>query len=87
MNGQEVCELDPLIQVLKEEPGLKGNCLRIIEDLILFAVEDGKQLRILLLLIFIRSKVTILSICVSSIQFLSLVYKLQILSQLVFKHN
>lgn len=43
LHGDEKCDLDPLVQVLKEEPGLKGNCLRIMEDLILFAVEGGKN--------------------------------------------
>lgn len=44
MNGEENCELETLIEVLKKEPGLNGNCLRIMEDLILFAVEGGKHL-------------------------------------------
>lgn len=43
LNGED-CELDALIEVLKKEPGLNGNCLKIIEDLILFAVEGGKFL-------------------------------------------
>lgn len=34
-------ELEPFIHVLKEEPGLNGNCLRVVEDLILFAVQGG----------------------------------------------
>lgn len=46
LNGEENCELDPLIEVLQKEPGLNRNCLRIIEDLILFAVEGGKYLSI-----------------------------------------
>lgn len=44
VNGEESCELETLIEVLKKEPGLNGNCLRIMEDLILFAVEGGKHL-------------------------------------------
>lgn len=43
VNGEESCELETLIEVLKKEPGLNGNCLRIMEDLILFAVEGGKH--------------------------------------------
>ncbi|CAN8016945.1 unnamed protein product, partial [Ixodes persulcatus] len=34
-------ELEPFIHVLKEEPGLNGNCLRVVEDLVLFAVQGG----------------------------------------------
>ncbi|KAH8042133.1 hypothetical protein HPB51_021217 [Rhipicephalus microplus] len=34
-------EAEPFIHVLKDEPGLNGNCLRIVEDLILFAVQGG----------------------------------------------
>ncbi|XP_077510774.1 transmembrane and coiled-coil domain-containing protein 4-like isoform X1 [Amblyomma americanum] len=34
-------ELEPFIHVLKDEPGLNGNCLRVVEDLILFAVQGG----------------------------------------------
>ncbi|XP_077535675.1 transmembrane and coiled-coil domain-containing protein 4-like isoform X1 [Haemaphysalis longicornis] len=34
-------ELEPFIHVLKEEPGLNGNCLRVVEDLVLFAVHGG----------------------------------------------
>ena len=44
LNGEENCELEPLIEVLKKEPGLNGNCLRILEDLILFAVEGGEYI-------------------------------------------
>lgn len=36
-------ELEPFIHVLKEEPGLNGNCLRVVEDLILFAVQGGEK--------------------------------------------
>lgn len=38
----EGSEVEPLINALKKEPGLNGNCLRVLEDLILFAVEGGK---------------------------------------------
>uniref|UniRef100_L7M7A7 Transmembrane and coiled-coil domain-containing protein 4 n=1 Tax=Rhipicephalus pulchellus TaxID=72859 RepID=L7M7A7_RHIPC len=34
-------EAEPFIHVLKDEPGLNGNCLRVVEDLILFAVQGG----------------------------------------------
>ncbi|CAL1292717.1 unnamed protein product [Larinioides sclopetarius] len=37
----EGSEVEPLICALKKEPALNGNCLRILEDLILFAVEGG----------------------------------------------
>ena len=39
----EGSDIQPLIDVLKREPGLNGNCLRVIEDLILFAVETGNN--------------------------------------------
>lgn len=39
--GGEGGEMEPFIHVLKEEPGLNGNCLRVVEDLILFAVQGG----------------------------------------------
>ncbi|EEC07082.1 transmembrane and coiled-coil domain-containing protein, putative, partial [Ixodes scapularis] len=39
--GGEGGELEPFIHVLKEEPGLNGNCLRVVEDLVLFAVQGG----------------------------------------------
>ncbi|XP_015925330.1 transmembrane and coiled-coil domain-containing protein 4 isoform X2 [Parasteatoda tepidariorum] len=45
-------DIEPLLNVLKKEPKLNGNCLRIIEDLILFAVEEGiydARMRVLIL--------------------------------------
>ncbi|KAF8777697.1 Transmembrane and coiled-coil like protein [Argiope bruennichi] len=48
----EGSEIEPLICALKKEPALNGNCLRILEDLILFAVEGGvydARMRILIL--------------------------------------
>ncbi|GIX72177.1 transmembrane and coiled-coil domain-containing protein 4 [Caerostris extrusa] len=37
----EGSDVEPLICALKKEPSLNGNCLRVLEDLILFAVEGG----------------------------------------------
>ncbi|CAL1292715.1 unnamed protein product [Larinioides sclopetarius] len=48
----EGSEVEPLICALKKEPALNGNCLRILEDLILFAVEGGvydARMRVLIL--------------------------------------
>ncbi|GIY23614.1 transmembrane and coiled-coil domain-containing protein 4 [Caerostris darwini] len=48
----EGSDVEPLICALKKEPSLNGNCLRVLEDLILFAVEGGiydARMRVLIL--------------------------------------
>ncbi|GFX59581.1 transmembrane and coiled-coil domain-containing protein 4 [Trichonephila clavipes] len=48
----EGSDIEPLICALKKEPALNGNCLRVLEDLIVFAVEGGvydARMRILIL--------------------------------------
>ncbi|GFT41052.1 transmembrane and coiled-coil domain-containing protein 4 [Nephila pilipes] len=50
--GGEGSDIEPLIFALKKEPALNGNCLRVLEDLIVFAVEGGvydARMRILIL--------------------------------------
>lgn len=35
-------DINDFVSLLKEEPMLRSSCIRIIEELVLFAVRDGK---------------------------------------------